>query len=182
MFMWQRASSLAGQPQAVRQQGHWSMTEIDLARAAQRFAEISDGQLLEDYSLGPDGFTHPPVWQLLVAEMQRRGLRTADEVAQDLAFEAAAQANPDAAGAALFCDACRATTIAEASGDTHLVRANPIFAVGDTLLGRSDVCPSCGSYVARLWFVFIVPIAPVARYRVIDLGNGRFVSRRLVAA
>ncbi len=79
-----------------------------------------------------------------------------------------------------FCEACQSETHAHDAGPTEaLTLMNFKWLFGDAFVGRSHPCGRCNSYVARLWMFLFVPIIPLARYRVIKTGPGRYVSRRL---
>ena len=157
------------------------MATPDLNRIAEHYHGLPDDLLLDEYRRGPGAFAHPQGWELLASEVRKRGLKSAQNIAEDLERAAAVEANPDLANTLLFCEDCVAATNSESAGDSNLFSLFPIR-VGDTFVGRSDVCPICGSYIARMWFVFVVPIFPSFFYRIIDLGDGQFVSRQVVVA
>src|SRR5574341_686035 len=154
------------------------MDETARLRVVQHYTQLPDESLLGEFHLGPESYRDRSVWDAIAAEVLKRGLRTATDVA------AVAHLDETAAAAieSLFCGRCRAATSPVSSGSTHITLVNFVFPIGDYLLGRSDECPTCGSYVARLWVLFGLPLIPLSRYRVVELGDRQFVSRKIVAA
>lgn len=150
----------------------------DLERIVRKYFDLPDDHLVGELAHGPEGFRDARVWDAIAAEAIKRGLVSRSEIAQIEHRRRAAEA----AVASMFCDSCRASTTAHSSGDTELTVMNFIFAMGTTFFQESDPCDVCGSYVARLWVVFIIPIIPLSRYRVIEVGDRRFLSRRIAPA
>jgi hypothetical protein len=74
-----------------------------------------------------------------------------------------------------FCASCLACTSDEGEG------AHNINMVGTALLGGWAPCATCGSEEVLKAVVVLVPIIPVARFRVIRFGrsDGRILSRRV---
>ena len=74
-----------------------------------------------------------------------------------------------------FCEDCCLTTTGQSTGD--LGRINGF---GRTLFREKGRCRSCGSVECRIWYTFFfIPLIPGLRYRVIFLGGGRFLARRI---
>jgi len=46
------------------------------------------------------------------------------------------------------------------------VRVNLVLHLGTSLLGESARCDSCHSYIATKWFLFVLPVFPIASYRI----------------
>jgi hypothetical protein len=80
---------------------------------------------------------------------------------------------PERAG---FCTTCLERTSPRSSGGTFTFNG-----IGLMLYGRKDPCATCASVVKTLWFcVLFIPLVPFGKYRVIELGRRRFLSRRLL--
>ena len=157
------------------------MDQPEIAKIAQRYAALADEFLLRDFHLSPDAYRDRETWDIIAEEVMRRGLHTSTDVT---AVEDA-HATAPAAFEALFCDRCRTATAPVSSPArrlTVLTFLAKVIVVGDYLLGRSDQCATCGSYVSRLWFVLGIPLIPLDRYRLIDLANDQLVTRKIVAA
>jgi hypothetical protein len=74
-----------------------------------------------------------------------------------------------------FCKKCLFETVTQSSG--NLSRINGI---GTAFGGSSEPCPMCRSVIKRVWFTaLLIPIVPLARYRVIQISPREFLSRRL---
>lgn len=74
-----------------------------------------------------------------------------------------------------FCADCLTNSADEDAGDLRLVNAS-----GTMFYGSTDRCSCCGSRVRTVWFVFAVfPIYPGGSYRVLDIGEGRHLSRKV---
>jgi len=78
-----------------------------------------------------------------------------------------------------FCEKCLSETTDESPGSTFTM--NWLF--GTKLSGESHPCSNCGSIIQTKWFIFIIPILKLGKYRVIYLESGffesRFIGRRL---
>jgi hypothetical protein len=75
-----------------------------------------------------------------------------------------------------FCPTCLERTSPKSSGGTFTFNG-----IGTILYGRKDPCATCGSVVKTLWLcVLFVPLVPLGKYRVIQLGGRRFLSRRML--
>ncbi len=75
-----------------------------------------------------------------------------------------------------FCTTCLERTSPRSSGGTFTFNG-----IGSTLYGSKDPCATCGSVIRTLWLcVLFVPLVPLGKYRVIQLGGRRFLSRRLL--
>jgi hypothetical protein len=48
-------------------------------------------------------------------------------------------------------------------------------AIGSALVGRASVCSSCGSSIKTLWIVFMIPLIPLASYRILPQGEASLV-------
>ena len=151
------------------------MRTLDLdseqARISAYYESLADEALLHEFGLGPGAYRDRATWEAIANEVQKRGLATSQGVTE---IE-----TTGSAVAAAFCVKCRATTSDEDAGNPGLITVNLIFWFGSKLTGHSDECPTCGSYVARLWNVFLIPL-PGSYFRVIDLEEKRFISRRMV--
>jgi hypothetical protein len=75
-----------------------------------------------------------------------------------------------------FCNECLDTT------DNHKESKSfrTVNGIGARLIGRSEVCKNCHSFVSSVWFCFcFIPIFPLERYRVVRLGSRQVVTRGL---
>lgn len=73
-----------------------------------------------------------------------------------------------------FCRRCLAESEADEAGST--VTLNLLF--GSRFLGSRRRCPTCGSTVRTLWYLWGLPLFPRASYRVLYVAEGRYLSRR----
>jgi hypothetical protein len=75
-----------------------------------------------------------------------------------------------------FCDECERDTVAIRTG--KLVTINFI---GKTWgLGKSNKCPVCGSVERNMWFIMLLPILPLGRWKVKYLARNKFVTRKMM--
>jgi hypothetical protein len=77
-----------------------------------------------------------------------------------------------------FCDECERDTVAVNTG--NLVSVNFIGKVWG--LGKSNKCPVCGSVERNMWFVMLLPILPLGRWKVKYLARNKFVTRKMMAS
>lgn len=83
-----------------------------------------------------------------------------------------------------FCEKCIAETTSESAGN---MRNFNNIGTGLGMPKRKSKCPICGSVIQRKWGLFLIPIVPYDKYRVIELrikigfGQSRttFLSRKL---
>ena len=74
-----------------------------------------------------------------------------------------------------FCPGCLACSSGESAGELRTVNA-----CGAMFYGWADRCADCGSRVKTVWAVFAAfPIFPLGSFRVLNLKNSRFLSRRV---
>jgi hypothetical protein len=74
-----------------------------------------------------------------------------------------------------FCADCIAHSANESAGNVGTVNA-----IGSMFYGWTKRCSACGSRVKTLWLVFAAfPLFPGGSFRVLDLGDSRFLSRRV---
>jgi hypothetical protein len=76
----------------------------------------------------------------------------------------------------MFCERCLAIT-----DDTPAPSTFTLNLVGTGLFGWGTPCRDCRSVGKVLWICFGVPVIPLARYRVIHTGWGRYVGRRRIS-
>ncbi len=150
------------------------MNDADHTGLIEHYTQLHDEALLAELYLGRAAYRYPDIWDAIATEVLKRGLHTAEEV------EALAP-GPVGIIASFFCDRCQASTSPQSSGRKGRVLGHSTIPIGPTLLGRRDECPTCGSYVARLWILVGLPLIPLSHYRVIDFDDGKFVSRQIVA-
>jgi hypothetical protein len=75
-----------------------------------------------------------------------------------------------------FCDECIDSTDDHKGGKTF----RTVNGIGARLIGKSDVCNKCHSFVASVWFCFcFIPIIPLERYRIARLSSREVVTRGL---
>ncbi len=78
-----------------------------------------------------------------------------------------------------FCRRCYAATTDESPGSTFTI--NVLF--GFRFLGWSGECPRCESVERTLWFLFVIPLLPLGKYRIKyvteGLLNSRYIGRAL---
>ena len=80
-------------------------------------------------------------------------------------------------GPTTFCQKCTFETTAQSSGNLGTING-----IGTSFVGSADRCEVCRSVVRRVWFtVFLVPVIPLRRYRVIHPTPQQFLSRRIKA-
>jgi len=78
-------------------------------------------------------------------------------------------------GPRAFCPKCIVETTDESAGGLSQVNG-----VGNTLIGASDRCPTCGSVVCRKVVTAVwLPVFPQSRYRVLYSSPSTFYSRRM---
>jgi hypothetical protein len=78
-------------------------------------------------------------------------------------------------GPRTFCKKCTFETTAEASGNLHTING-----IGTRFVGSADRCSECASVLRRVWITFFfLPIAPLKKYRVIQISPHEFLSRSL---
>jgi hypothetical protein len=78
-------------------------------------------------------------------------------------------------GPRTFCKKCLFETTGQSSGNL-----NTINGIGTAFIGSSDPCPSCRSVIRRVWFtLFLLPLVPLRKYRVMQISPQQFLSRRL---
>lgn len=74
-----------------------------------------------------------------------------------------------------FCETCL--------GETHEIGVGHRFILngsGPILYGSGSPCPRCGSVIKRLFWCFcLIPIVPLARFRVKRYADSSYVTRRL---
>lgn len=73
-----------------------------------------------------------------------------------------------------FCEQCRLQTMERSPGSTHTVNG-----IGTLFIGAKERCPHCHSVVRRKWFLFLVPLIPMERYRIIHVDHARYIGRKL---
>jgi len=74
-----------------------------------------------------------------------------------------------------FCDVCRTDTVPVDTG--NLVTFNFI---GETFIGRSNTCPRCGSVERYMFFLFLLPIIPLGKWKVKYLSKRKFLARKMI--
>ena len=74
-----------------------------------------------------------------------------------------------------FCSDCLNCSTDQSAGDTTMLN----FAVGSSLVGDDNYCPECKSRIKTLWAIVLMPLFPFGSYRVIPVGEGVYLSRRI---
>jgi hypothetical protein len=70
-----------------------------------------------------------------------------------------------------FCPRCIDETLDRPAPGTGTHNA-----IGSALVGRAAVCPGCGSSIKTLWIMFMIPLVPLASYRILPQGTASLVS------
>ncbi len=147
------------------------MTTEERQNIEEHLSELDNHALLHLVALERPNYTEEAL-ELAAAELHRRHLDVlnAEQYWEQFPQE---RIGPDG-----FCVTCRAQTTDESPGGTFTFNY-----VGTRLIGFRDICPYCGSVVQRKWFCFVLPLVPLAKYRVLYLEEGgsyrRYVGRKL---
>ena len=132
----------------------------------ERMHALSDHDLLRLLALEAHDYT-PDALEIARHEIRLRNLEVLDTEEYWTKFPA------ERVGEDGFCARCRDQTTDESPGSTGVS-----FLLGiRRLIGHDDICSACGSVLQTKWFQFILPIIPLARYRVLYLDSGFFSSQ-----
>ena len=74
-----------------------------------------------------------------------------------------------------FCNACQTDTIPVDTG--NLVTFNFI---GEAFIGRSNTCLRCGSVERYMFFMILLPIIPLGKWKVKYLSRRKFLARKII--
>ncbi len=72
----------------------------------------------------------------------------------------------DLAGSSGFCAQCQASTLDESAGATS------VNLVGTSFFGSWNRCATCGSVESLKLWIAVVPLLPIARYRLLRFSRG----------
>src|SRR4051812_23531915 len=74
-----------------------------------------------------------------------------------------------------FCAECVSRSDDVSAGDVLSLNF-----IGRSFLGSKNRCPRCGSTERNLFFFLLLPIVPLGSWKVMDVGSGRIITRKLL--